>query len=219
MCLHFDAVMSFQFVTTSRPVRGISTEARSHVMKSYIQKKQSQKSSDLGVSSEQNRTQSRITKLRQEKVVEADHAAPAMSRRLVDFAHFVAYFESGGEVEISTTQGSPVSSDILEHRPQTLVNDDGSFGHQNQCAEYVQTNLQNTPARRRIIIAYLYEIMAPFQDIGPQRCLGSEIDPFHTLPQLSLSGTNVERLKKHCQCFSTLLRWSTRPYALCVFIC
>jgi hypothetical protein len=177
----FGTDMAYQFVTTSNPSQGISTEARSHVMKTYLRKKQFEIRSDLWASSERNRTQSHVAKLRQRKVAKAD------------------------QVQISTTQGSPVSSETYPRGAHALAIVGSGSGHQGQnFSDLAQFVHQNQRAHKDIIVAYLNELMAAFKNVKPQRCLGSEIDPFHTLPQISSSGINIERLKKHCQCFQEL---------------
>src|SRR5437868_13887723 len=59
--------MSFQFVNIATPDQSISAKSRSHVMRNYLDGKRSKidHESKLQASSEQNRTRSRATKMKQ----------------------------------------------------------------------------------------------------------------------------------------------------------
>jgi hypothetical protein len=86
-------------------------------------------------------------------------------------------------------------------RPTITNNNDQSQYYQaiTVLGESFQTIHQRSTTHNDAIERYLLGLMAAFQAPSPPRCIGSEIDPFHTLPQISTSSINIERLKKHCK--------------------
>jgi hypothetical protein len=189
--------MSFRFVNIVGPDQGISAESRSHVMRDYIRRKRAtvDQSSKLSLTSENNRTQSRATKMK------------AWKRTSPSYPTSLERHEASCAVNVTklsrvTEQLPSCFGDIVCNNPELSTSISNSHRRYHDAIRVLEGSFHTVQASSATlngtIQSYLVEMMADFH-LSPQRCIGSEIDPFHTLPQLSDSSINIERLKKHCK--------------------
>jgi hypothetical protein len=170
--------MSFQFVEIVNPAQVISTKSRSHVMREYLRRRQCKANYDieLWASSERNRTQSLATITKPQKARNPPTFVPTDSQ---------------------------LSSNL---NPHSYENNYSRYFHAIAAiGESLETIHDTAGTQNDNIEIYLLGLMSKFDALGPQRCIGSEIDPFHTLPQINKPLISIEKLKKYCKFSKCLL--------------
>jgi hypothetical protein len=190
-------------------------------MRDYLRKKRSNahEVSTLLASSEQNRTQSRITKMQQQREKIAAFATFPGGHQSSIVDHPGVSTEAAEQFLTSKIWNSsnPENWSPWDKSRSRVINRD-DYGRYNQAiailGKFSQESHQAAIVRNGTVEELLYRLMAAFHESTPQGCIGSEIDPFHTLPQVPASRINIERLKKHCesyQWFIMLALWSRPP--------
>lgn len=185
--------MPYYFVNIADPDQEISPDIRSHVMRNFVQRKKSKINYErsLVLTAKQNQTQSRIAKLRPQKTIVSEvNPDPELRSR-------------SGTFEIRISRHDTLHSTTIANAPTATattiprINQYDCHNTHGLAIPYLATGAIEGK------VAQLQDergqLMLVFNGAPPQKCIGCEIDPFHTLPQLPNSGLNIERLKKYCK--------------------
>lgn len=199
--------MSFHFINIATPQQGISPEVRAHVMRDFMKRKVSRTDHDgrLNQQAKRNQTGSLRGKLYMRDVSEDRMKLPDKS---CNFPRFAISREDSvvGAITLvaNASRHSPLPTTTSASGPAEDFRSIDSSRRDTDEGYPVSINdrrLQERIGKRyndRVIL-YLLEMMRPFTTISPPKCIGSQIDPFHTLPQLPNTQINIENMKKHCE--------------------
>lgn len=208
--------MSFHFVNVATPNLGISPEVRAHVMRDFMRRKVSRtdqndklyrqaKRNEIGSLKGKLRKRlasndflelpdilpsdyTRVSLPQETCVAETDALVPDPGRCLVAF-------------DATSASGPPTILRTIDSSHRNVYTDVAS----NFSTESQRLEERNGKRCNERLIVHLLEMMRPFSTISGPKCIGSQIDPFHSLPQLPNTQINIENLKKHCEyCISSV---------------
>src|SRR5277367_281976 len=170
--------MSYYFVNITDPNQEISPDIRSHVMRDFVQRKKSKINHERSLvrTAKQNQKQSRITKLRPQKAINSEvDPEPELRSRTSTFEVRISRHDT---LHSTTIANAPTATATTIPR----INQYDCHNTHDLVIPYLATGAFEEK------VAQLQDergqLIPVFNGARPQKCIGCEIDPFHTLPQL-----------------------------------
>ena len=184
--------MSLLFVNVANPNQKIKPKVRSHVMRNIAERKHLDHQNSLLRTSELNKKRSCIVKSRPQKNKNQD------DRKVPHDASWNS---------LSQLVEPPKHNYFTAPQENASDQQNNRISKCNQSTTGMLYKEAGSPRRDSLVSSSDLILRVSSNGASPQPCIGSEIDPFHTLPQLPNTPINIERLKKHCESFN--LYWQS----------